>query len=159
MLTAILLQIGISLTGFAETFYTRNIGANVALDYTTKGHKTHRAGFFYQTATINGEGEWNRYGAFIDVNLASVDKIAIFYVGARYGINQKQFYELTPHFTLAWRFNRWVEIPCQISTYASRMVASIGIRGMFRLRSDDYLYYKKRRALQPTKTDRVFTHQ
>ena len=158
MLTAILLQIGISLSGFAETFYTRNIGANVALDYTTKGHKTHRAGFFYQAATINGEGEWNRYGSFIDLNVASVDNIAIFYVGARYGINQNQFYELTPHATIAWRFNRYVEIPIQISTYSSRMVASIGIRAMFR-RSDNAIYYKKRRALQPTEKVPVFTHQ
>jgi hypothetical protein len=158
MIAALLLQIGISLSGFAETFYTANVGANVALDYKTKGHKTHRAGFFYQTATINGEGEWNRYGGFIDANIANIDDIAIFYIGARFGINQNTFYELTPHATIAWRFSRYVEIPIQISTYSSRMVASIGIRGMFR-GTGRSLYYKKRRALQPATKDRVFTHQ
>jgi hypothetical protein len=158
MLT-ILLQIGLFFSGTAETFYTSNFGYSAGVQVET-ATKLHRVGYHRQEATINCEGYWFRHGLTTDINVLNVDDIAIFYVGFRLSTSNDQFYEFTPHLTLAWRFCRWLEAPIQLSQYKSRTVGSIGLRFMLRpTRQTNKVQNSFRPPLQPSKNNRAFTHQ
>ena len=141
-------QFGTFAQGSFETFYTWNRMIVVGAQF-----KEHKLGLFHQEAKINGEGYYIRQGIYGEIYFGNVDGIAYVYGGFRLAQSNDNFFGFTPHGTVAWRLHKNVEIPQTISVYASRLVASIGVRIMFKGTPKRKVQNTQRRTLQPTTLD------
>jgi hypothetical protein len=109
----------------SETFYTKNISVSVGAKY-----KEFRLGLFYQSASRE-TGMFVRKGLIAEAGIISVDDIAFLSLGARVLTTSDDLIQVVPHTTIAFRLNKYVEIPIVLSTYSSWLTGSIGVRMLF----------------------------
>ena len=111
----------------AETFYKDNFQFSIGLRY-----KETRVGYIRQQAVIIHErGLYVRKGFIVEQGIGNVDRCAYFSVGVRILTTNDNYVSVVPHFTTAFRFKHWLDVPITLSTFKHNSVASIGIRVLF----------------------------
>jgi hypothetical protein len=107
----------------AETKYDGNM-------YTSLGFnlKELTVGYYYQKATINGEGKWSSTGLFVDLYLGNVDEIVYFSAGSRIAFGDNNPLNFSPHAIVCFRINDWVEVPIIQSYHAGDITSMIGLK-------------------------------
>lgn len=111
----------------SETFYTKNLIISAGLRW-----RETRIGYYQQQAQIPSENvRLVRKGFFVEQGLFNVDKFAYLSAGVRVLTTDKQFVTVVPHFTVAFRFLKYVEVPITFSGYKGSTTGAIGVRLLF----------------------------
>ena len=111
----------------AETFYNQNFQFSVGFRY-----KETRVGYVRQQAIESSENTlYVRKGLLVEQGVGNVDKFAYFAIGVRILTTNDKYVSVVPHFTTAFRFKRYLDVPITLSTFKSQSVASVGIRVLF----------------------------
>lgn len=104
-----------------EGYYSNNIVIGAGLSY-----KEFKVLWFQQQATHDNE-LYIRHGIFLEQGFAHIEK---FYwrAGIRVFTSNDKYLGVTPHFTMAYKWNNSFEIPLIYSTFRSYNIFSLGLR-------------------------------